>query len=103
MANKKFDGVVEAVRYTPEGKVRLVRVYLRRGPAWSDLTLMTREEVIATLKSGKHLVAGKRVEFMAGTFDMSNAVQIKGAEGQEAIYTTQPADGRDNLEGIPLF
>jgi hypothetical protein len=102
MANKKYDGVVEGVRYTPEGKVKLVRVYLRRGTTWSDLMLMTREDFISVLKTGKRMVAGKRVDFMGGTFDVSDAIQLKGNNGQENIYITQPGSS-DNLEGIPLF
>jgi hypothetical protein len=103
MAQKKHDGVVEAVRYTPEGKVKLVRVYLRRGPTWSDLMLMTREDFITVLKTGKRMMAGKRVDFMGGTFEVSNPVEFKGQNGQEMIYIAQPLDDRDNLEGVPLF
>ena len=103
MAQKKFDGVVESVRYTPEGKVHLVRVYLRRGAAWSDLTLMTREDFIAVLKTGKQIMFGKRVPYMAGTFEVSEPVQLKGKDGQEVITLSQGAEGRDHLEGVPLF
>ena len=31
MANKKYDGVIEAVHYAPDGQVEWVRAYLRRG------------------------------------------------------------------------
>ena len=104
MADQKYDGVVEAVRYTPEGQVKLVRVYLRRGPTWSDITLMTREDFVSVLKSGKRVMAGKRVEYMAGTFEVSKPIELKGQEGREVIYVSQqPSNGRDNLEGVPEF
>jgi hypothetical protein len=103
MANQKFDGVVESVRYTPEGKIELVRVYLRRGPTWSDIVLLPREDFIHILRSGKRMMVGRRVEFMAGTFDVSQPIKVKGREGQEVVYTSQPDGGRDTLEGVPLF
>lgn len=103
MANKKYDGVVEAVRYAPEGKVDQVRVYLRRGAAWTDLVLMNRKDLIAALKAGKRMVAGTRVPFMAGTFELSTPLQLKHIDGQEILYTRQLEGSRDNLEGIALF
>ncbi len=103
MANLKYDGVVEAVRYSPEGQLKLVRVYLRRGATWSDRMLLTRGDFLDILKTGKKMMIGKRIEFMAGTFDVSTPVQVKGADGQETIYAARALDGRDNLEGAPIF
>lgn len=103
MANKKCDGVVEAVRYAPEGKVDQVRVYLRRGAAWTDLVLMTRKDLVAALKAGKNMVAGTRVPLMAGSFELSNPILLKHINGQDLLYTRQLDGNRDNLEGIALF
>lgn len=103
MADQKFDGVVEAVRYADDGKIRLVRVYLRRGPTWSDKMLLTRQDFISMLKTGKRMMVGKRVPYMAGTFDVNAPVKVQGSNGQEYIYTSQPADNRDSLEGAPVF
>jgi hypothetical protein len=103
MAQKKFDGVIEAVRYIPEGKIDRVRVFLRRGAAWSDLMLMTREDFIAILKTGKRIMSGKRVPFMAGTFDVTEPVQLQGKDGQEVITLSKGSADRDHLEGVPLF
>jgi hypothetical protein len=104
MANKKVDGVVEAVRYNPDGKVNFVRAFLRRGPTWSDHVLLTRDELVAAIKSGQRMFIGRRIIYMAGTFDLSSQVQIKNSNGgEEVLYTTQPVDDRDNLEGLPIF
>jgi hypothetical protein len=103
MADKKYDGVVEAVRMTPEGKVKLIRVYLRRGNVWTDRMLLTRDDFVAMLKSGKRMMIGQRVALMAGTFDVTCPIQIDGADGQEVLYTSQPATGRDSLDGASLF
>jgi len=34
MAQAKYDGVIEAVRYAPAGRISLVRAYERRGPTF---------------------------------------------------------------------
>jgi hypothetical protein len=103
MADKKIDGVIEAVRYTPDGKLKMARGYLRRGPIWSDRVLLTRDELLDEIRSGKKWVVGERVIYMAGTFETSHSVQVKGSQGQEVLYTLQPQDQRDLLEGAPLF
>lgn len=103
MAEKKIDGVIEAVRYTPEGKLKMARGYLRRGPIWSDRVLLTREELLEDIKAGKKWAIGQRVMYMAGTFETSHSVQVKGSQGQEVLYTTQSQDSRDSLEGAPVF
>lgn len=103
MAEKKIDGVIEAVRYTPEGKLKMARAYLRRGAIWSDRVLLTRDELLEQLKLGKNFVIGQRVQYMAGTFDTAQVVQVKGAQGQQVLFTSQAQDNRDNLEGAPLF
>ena len=69
MARQKFDGVVETVRYTPEGEISLVRLYERRGSAFSDYVLIDRPEMIRRIRAGKKLVTGQRVPYFAGTFE----------------------------------
>jgi len=104
MAEKKIDGVIEAVRYTTDGKLNLARGYLRRGATWSDRVLLNREELLEEIKTGKNWVIGQRVIYMAGTFETTLPVQVKGSKGQEVIFTSQqPQDNRDNLEGAPVF
>lgn len=104
MAQKKFDGVVEAVRYTPEGMIALVRVYDRRGPTFSDHVLLTRDEFVTRLKSGLIFYTGERKQYLASTFEIQNPVKLIGKAGQEFV-ATEPANGsaRDSLQGVPLF
>jgi hypothetical protein len=42
---KKFDGVIEAVRYK-NGQVEVVRAFERRGAAFSDRILIPRRELL---------------------------------------------------------
>ncbi len=113
---KKLDGVIEAVRYAPDGRIAMVRAYERRGPAWSDLVLLERAELVRRLGSGKRFALGRRIPRMGGTFETGAAVRLAGAkDGPLVLAGTAPADGRapedggapangrDALDGAPLF
>ncbi|MCE5209554.1 MAG: hypothetical protein LLG42_14750 [Chloroflexi bacterium] len=107
MANSKYDGVIEAVRYTPDGKVSLARAYERRGPAFSDRILLNRSELIQRLNSGEKFMIGKRLPRLGGMFEVSSKVKlVKSKDNIEWIHTSlsdNNAPERDVLEGAPLF
>ena len=108
MARIKYDGVIEAVRYTPDGKVSIARAYERRGPAFSDRILLNREELIKRLEAGEKYMVGKRVPKMGATFEISTRVYlVEGAEKVCWISTSKDSSGqtsnRDEIEGAPLF
>ncbi len=98
---KKIDGVIEAVHYK-NGQIVTVRAYERRGAAFSDRLLIERKELLERLKTGKKFVIGTRKEFMAGTFDAGQAVQVAARDGKEFIATRTEAD-RDDLAPAPVF
>jgi hypothetical protein len=99
---KKFDGVIEAVRYE-NGQIVVVRAFERRGAAFTDRVLLDRQEFLEQLKKGKKFVVGKRKEFLAGTFDVQEKpVQILDRNGREIISTRTGAD-HDELEQAPVF
>ena len=107
MAKPKYDGVIEAVRYTPDGKVSLARIYERRGPAFSDRILLSRDELIQRLKSGEKFMIGKRLPRMGGMFEVSARVTLLKKKENEVWIQAGQSDGsaveRDTLEGVPLF
>jgi hypothetical protein len=74
MAKIGYDGVIEAVRYSPDGRLSVARVYERRGPSFSDRILLDRDELIKRLESGEKYVVGKRIPRMPGTFEVRGAV-----------------------------
>jgi hypothetical protein len=98
---KKVDGVIEAVRYK-KGQVVAVRVYVRRGAAFSDRLMLDRRELIERLKNGKHFVIGARRELWAGTFEEGKPVQVVNRDGKEFISTRAESE-RDDVEGAPVF
>jgi hypothetical protein len=101
MASKKVDGVVEAVRYAPDGKVALVRIYERRGPAYSDRLLLDREQFTAALRTKKRFVAGKRVPLLGATFETGAEIRLVKTGAGEYIQSELGSGERDDLKGVP--
>jgi len=99
---KKFDGVIEAVRYK-NGQIVIVRAFERRGTAFSDRVLLDRKEFLERLKKGQKYVVGKRRELLAGTIEVQEkSVQVLEQNGREIISTRTDAD-HDELEQAPVF
>ncbi len=98
---KKFDVVIEAVRYK-NGKIDVARVYERRGATFTDRILLDREAMIELIQKGKHVVTGQRREYMGGMFDVGKPVKLAGQNGQQVITTVDQSD-HDELEGVPTF
>lgn len=103
MAKPKFDGVIEAVRYKPDGYVDWVRSFLRRGPTWSDYILLDRQTLIEHLKSGKRYMTGRRIPLMAGTFETARPLRVIQKDGKDIIVTAESDTNRDCLEDVPVL
>ena len=109
MAKVKYDGVIEAVRYAPDGRITVVRAYERRGPTFSDRVLISREELVRRLQSGKRFVSGERRLLLASTFNVASHIRLVEKDGQKYLATADaPAAsgsnvGSDSLLGVPLF
>jgi hypothetical protein len=100
---KKIDGVIEAVRYNPNGQIALVRAYERRGATFSDRVLLDRKALLERLKSGKNFSIGQRKEFLGSTFELGKTVKAVAENGNEFLTTQESAIQRDELEGTPAF
>ena len=102
MADKKFDGVIEAARYARKGQLEFVRVYERRGATFSDSVLLDRKTLLERLKAKKRFVTGSRRELWAGTFATGPDVTLVTREGREFVSTRADA-AEDTLEGVPVI
>jgi hypothetical protein len=102
MAVKKFDGVIEAVRYADGEHAEFVRAYERRGAVFSDVILLSRQELIARLKRGRRYVAGRRVPYLGATFETGPQVRLARTDQREVLTTGSQAGEGDRLEGVPL-
>lgn len=96
----KFDGVIEAVRLAPDGRVAMARTFERIGPAYKDSALLSREQLVARLKAGKKYVVGKRTAGQGFTFVTGASVRlVDGALRLEPA----PAGETAELPGVPVF
>ena len=100
---KKFDGVIEAVRYNKAGLITLVRGYELRGVAYSDRILLDRNTLLERLKEGKKFTTGQRKEFWGGTFEPGKQVKVVSKDGKDFLTTRNDASKRDEIEETPAF
>ena len=98
---KKYDGVIEAVRYK-NGQIVVVRAFERRGAAFSDRVMMDRKELLERLKDGRKFIVGKRKELLAGSFEEGKPVKVVSRDGKDFISTSDQSDW-DELEQAPVF
>jgi hypothetical protein len=101
MAKKKYDGIIEAVRYK-NGQILVVRAYERRGASFSDRVLIERKDLVERIKKGKQFLTGMRKEYLAGTFDTGKPVKVISRDGKEFLSTRDGVD-HDELEQVPVF
>jgi hypothetical protein len=98
MAKPKVDGIIEAVRYDPDGHISLARVYTRRGAVWGDNMVFDRKQLAEQIKLGKRFMTGRRIPYLGSSFETGKPVKLSG----EHIVTGESA-GQDHLSGIPIF
>jgi len=103
MSVQKADVVIEAVRYSPEGKIDLARAYLRRASAFSDRCLLDRNQLLDKLKAGQRVYAGQRMTSLGGCFNLDEKVHLVASPGGTEVITTSSDATQDNLMGTPLF
>lgn len=102
MAHQKYDGIIEAVRYQPNGQIDLVRVYKKRGFVFSDNLLMDRPTLIAELSSGKKYATGQRQMYVANLFVTGKNIHLSG-KSKSIITTKEQAGSQDFLANVPVF
>ena len=99
MARSKIDGVIEAVRYTPDGAIRVVRGYERRGVVWTDEIMLDRKDLVDRLKQGKRFVTGTRTTYKGSEFDLGTPIHLEN----DHVLTDGQAESRDMLAGVGIF
>ena len=103
MVKIKYDGVVEAAHFNPDGQLDWVRVYIRRGPIFSDRILLNREAFIEELKSGKSYWVGERIFKMGGKFKVTQPVHLLQRAGNPVIVVGDAHAATDDLPGVPII
>jgi len=103
MAQTKFDYLVEAVHYSPDGELEKIRLYERRGPSFSDRIIINRDQLIQYLVAGKKVAAGNRISFMASTFNHTGEIRISGTKEAPVLVMGGDITSHDSLTGIPVY
>ena len=103
MAKQKIDGVIEAVHYAPDGSVAWVRAYERRGPTYSDVVILSRQELVSRLKAGKKFAVGQRREYYSSEFILAQPVRLHAHGEGNVLVTSESGATHDLLDGAPLI
>jgi hypothetical protein len=99
MARPKFDGVIEAVRYSTDGNLSVARGYERHGAVWSDRIIFPRQELVDRLKQGRRFVTGVRKTYLGSVFETGSAVHYKN----DHILVDDKASSHDLIPGVGIF
>ncbi len=103
MAKQKFDGVVEAVHFAPDGNIAWVRAYERRGSTYSDRVLLDRKALVERIRGGKRFFTGQRTLLEAGTFEIIHPIRLIGTDGHGVLVTGYSSAQQDTLDGVPVL
>jgi hypothetical protein len=102
MKKETIDGVVEAVHYSADGQVAYVRAYQRRGPTFSDVVLIQRDDLVKSIKSGSNYYTGERICGIGTEFKTFEKLQVVPTKAGE-ILLTSPEGSLENLGITPLL
>jgi len=103
MAKNKVDGIIESVRYTPDGQVDWVRAHLRNGKIYTDWVILERDKLIQEIKAGKEFQTGKRLPYMGGMFELKAAVKVIQENGKDILVVGDKQASHDHLEDVPVI
>jgi hypothetical protein len=103
MARKNDDGIIVAAHYKADGDIDWVQAFLRRGPIWSDVVIISREALVEQIKSGKNYVTGTRVEYMGTTFETADVVNLITSNDHNILVTGDIDSETDRLENVPIL
>ena len=103
MAKVKYDAVIQAVHYKPDGQVDWARTFQRSGPIWSDYVIKDRQALVDDLNAGRRYMVGQRVTYMAGTFEVTEPLKYVKTDEGGALVAGESSGTKDSLEGVPVI
>ncbi len=99
----KFDGVVVAVHYKPDGEVDWVRTFLRRGSVFSDYIMLDRQTLIEHINAGKKYFTGQRRKYYGAQFDLGEPVKVVKKDGKEILVVGDKQAEYDDLAPVGVI
>ena len=103
MAKIRFDGVVEAAHFKPDGQLDWVRVYERRGAVFSDRIILNRDAFARQLRAGKRYMVGERILNLGGKFTVTQPIHLFNPNGKQVIVVGDARATKDELSGVPII
>ena len=101
-ASRKLDVVLVAARYDAQSNVlECSQAYIRRGPIWGDIVLLSRDEIIQRLEKKERVVTGKP-DLIPGEFVVYNTVELERRNGTHRLLAGGAGIKGDHLD-LPLF
>ena len=102
---RKVDGVIEAVHYDHDGKIKWVRMYERHGLVYADAKLFDRQELLKMIRDGKAIFGGKRKPGLGSVFELitEKPLQIEKSGNEEVITTGEQHPSKDLINAVPMF
>jgi len=97
----RTDVIIVAVRFSRSGQVDWVRAFERRGPTWSDRTMIRRSDLIGRIEAGEKVVTGERTPLLASTFTTYHTVSVEQRDGIPVLVAGTPIGVGDSLAGVP--
>lgn len=103
MANKKIDGIVEAIRVDADGQLVFARLYERHGVVFSDHMLVKRADLIERLKKGQNILGGNRTQYKGSEFETGKTLHLVTNQGKAVLVLGEGQPQQDQLSGLPRF
>jgi hypothetical protein len=102
IAKKRVDLVLVDARPSEDRRrIAVARGYERRGDVWSDLLILDREAVLASVKRGKRVFVGTPLD-LPGDFELQTPVRLSGERTSPALVSGTGKDETEGL-GLPVF
>ena len=98
MPRTKISAAIDSVRYLPDGKIDMVRLYERRGAIWSDLLLLSRTDLVKRIRKGK-IPTGSRKPYLGSVIEPGTAVHYE----MDVFFTGEHRGTTDLLNTVPGF
>ena len=93
---------MEAAHFNKSGDLQWVRAYERRGPTWSDVVLLDRENLVKKIEAGKRFFVGKRKLYLASEFQLRDQIYVnKNKSGKALTLGKDKKASTDKLQKMP--
>ena len=100
---KPYDGVVVAVRYTPQGQIDWVRAFERHGFVFTDRMLLKRSDLVERLQAGKRFKTGVRKTYQGSDFEVADDIRLVEKNGNAVVVVGQGSADQDSLGSLPII